>query len=109
LSKTKTSKPESSGTKAAPPVLFDKLYWIRIVFGAVAGGLANWISGLDPNNSLSDGVVIAIGFYLISFYLARYGLYRKAGKESLSKFYTTGIGAYVMLFLFTWVLLFTLR
>ncbi len=89
-------------------MLFDKLYWIRIGFGAIAGVLADWVSGLDTSQALWNGLTVAIGFYLASYYIARYALYRRTGKEYFSKFYTTAIGGYVMVFLFTWILLFTL-
>lgn len=87
---------------------FDKLYWLRIGFGAVAGALADWISGLDTPNALWNGITVALGFYLASYYLARYVLYRKLGREYFGKFYTTGIGGFVMVFIFTWIALFTL-
>lgn len=89
-------------------MLFDKLYWLRIGFGAIAGVLADLISILDMTNAFWNGVTVAIGLYLASYYIARYVMYKKTGKEYFSKFYTTGIGGFIMVFLFTWILLFTL-
>ncbi len=86
---------------------FDKLYWLRIGSGALAGALAYYVSSLDMGNALYNGITVAIGIFLVTYYLARYGLYRKLGKEYFTKFYTTGIGGYIMVFLFTWILLFT--
>lgn len=87
---------------------FDKLYWLRIGFGAVGGAFAYYVSLLDLQNALMDGITVAIGFFLVSYYLARYAMYRKLGREYFTKFYTTGIGGYIMIFLFTWILLFTM-
>jgi uncharacterized membrane protein YeaQ/YmgE (transglycosylase-associated protein family) len=109
LAKAKTSRPDSSATKAGSAVPFDKLYWIRIGFGAIAGILADWVSGLDASNALWNGITVGLGFYLASYYLARYGVYRKSDGGNFSKFYTTGIGGFIMVFLFTWILLFTLN
>jgi hypothetical protein len=74
----------------------------------VAGALAYFVSRLDAVDSLWNGITVGLGFYLISYYTARYGFYRKTGREYLSKFYTTGIGGFALVFLFTWILSFTL-
>ena len=84
------------------------MYWLRIGLGAFAGVSAAWVSGLDKPEMFWSGITVAMGFYLISFYVARYALYRRSGRENFSKLYTTGIGGFIMLFLFAWVLLFTL-
>ena len=76
--------------------------------GLAAGLLAYYVSILDAVDSLWNGVTVGLGFYLISYYAARYGLYRKLGKEYFSKYYTIGIGGYALVFLFTWILSFTL-
>ena len=108
LAKAKTSKPDSSATKSSTLPAFDKLYWFRIGLAFVAGILAFYVSRLDLVDSLWNGITVGLGFYLISYYVARYGFYRKLGKEYFGKFYTTGIGGFAMVFLFTWILSFTL-
>ncbi len=55
-----------------------------------------------------DGLLIGVIFYLASYYLARYLWFKKLARENLMKIYSTGIGGYVLAFLFTWILLFTL-
>jgi hypothetical protein len=99
-----TSRPYSSTTKplARPP--FDKLYWLRIGLGVFAGLLAEVITGSDFLN----GVSLAILVYLVSYYLARFGWYRTLDRQFQGKIYTTGLGVYAGMFLFTWILLFTL-
>jgi hypothetical protein len=85
---------------------FDKLYWLRVAFGAAAGLLANW--AFSPTLDYTDGILVAVIVYLGSYYLARYGWYRKLDRKDFGKIYTTGIGVFIMLFIFTWILLFTL-
>jgi hypothetical protein len=53
-------------------------------------------------------LLIGVIFYLASYYLARYIWFRDLGHEYLGKIYSTGVGGYVLTFLFTWILLFTL-
>jgi len=73
---------------------------------AVVGGvIAEVLTGTD----WTSGVSIGILFYLISYYLARFTWYKGMGREGQGKVYTTGIGGYVMIFLFTWMLFFTLQ
>ena len=76
--------------------------------GFFAGVLADYVSGLDTPDAFWNGVTVAIALYLASYYLSRYALYRRIDRENFSKLYTTGIGGFIMLFVFTWVLLFTL-
>ncbi len=57
----------------------------------------------------TSGVSIGILFYLVSYYVARFTWYKTLGKEGQGKVYTTGIGGFVMAFLFTWMLFFTLQ
>jgi TRAP-type C4-dicarboxylate transport system permease large subunit len=104
LTSAKTSKPESSATKPPAPTLFDKLYWLRIGLGVIAGVSAKVIFGADYYNGLLMGII----FYLGSYYLARYLWFRHLDKQFLGKIYSTGVGGYALLFLFTWILLFTL-
>ena len=47
--------------------------------------------------------------YLVTFYLARFTWYKGSSREVQGKVYTTGIGGFVLVFLFTWMLFFTLQ
>ncbi|HYB75718.1 MAG TPA: hypothetical protein VEC08_02045 [Nitrososphaerales archaeon] len=72
---------------------------------AVLGGLTAYqVFGTDYLN----GMLVAIIFYLASYYLARYLWFRELNRDDVSKIYSTGIGGFVLVFLFTWILLFTL-
>jgi hypothetical protein len=88
-----------------PPPSFDKLYWSRIGLAALAGFLVEVIVGTDYVSGISIGIL----FYLISYYLARFAWYRGLGREVQGKVYSTGVGGFIMIFLFTWILFFTLQ
>ncbi len=72
--------------------------------GALAGITAKLVFEVDYLN----GVLVGLMIYIASFYIARYSWYRDAGKESIGKIYSTGYGGYALVFLFTWILLYTL-
>ena len=55
-----------------------------------------------------NGLLIGVIFYLASYYLARYLWFKEQARDNLGKIYSTGVGGYVLTFLFTWILLFTL-
>ncbi|MDG6988907.1 MAG: hypothetical protein JRN21_06225 [Nitrososphaerota archaeon] len=101
----KTPKLEGPATKANPTPAFDRLYWMRIGLAAVGGVLTEFLVGTD----WLTGVSIGMAFYLLSYYAAWFGWYRGLPKEQQGKIYTTGIGGFVMVFLFTWMIFFTLQ
>jgi Rab5-interacting Rab5ip-like protein len=89
--------------KSLTPPPFDKLYWLRVGLGVVAGLLAGVIPGTDFYNGVSLGILV----YLISYYFARYSWFKGVDKQFQGKIYTTGLAVYIGLFIFTWILLFT--
>jgi hypothetical protein len=71
----------------------------------VAGIATQNLVGSDA----STGISIGIAVYLATYYLARFSWYKDVGKQGQGKVYTTGIGSFTLVFLFTWMLLFTLQ
>jgi hypothetical protein len=88
--------------------VFDKVYWMRIGLGILFGVAAEYILGANSSEIVYYGLSLGILGYLVSYYLARLVWFRKLDRSNTSKVYTTGIGAYVGMYLFTWVLLFTI-
>ncbi len=91
----------------------DKLYWSRVVLGISAGISSAYLGLLStntnaPNPNALYGVALAVGVYFISYLLARSGLGIEHEVKQKWKFITTGIGSYIMLFLFSWILANTL-
>ena len=83
--------------------IFDKLFWLRAGLGAVTGVLAQFIFGGDYYN----GGVLGLLVYLLTYYLARFVWGKNVTRQEMAKLYTSGIGTFVMLYLFFWLLLFT--
>ena len=82
----------------------DKIFWLRVGFGAVAGALAELLFGED----YQSGVLMAILVYLASYYLVRFIWGAQFKKEEMTKLYTAGIGSFALLFVFLYIFLFTL-
>jgi hypothetical protein len=87
---------------------FDKVYWVRAGAGILFGLAADYV--VPPSNSQIYYYAISLGIlgFLVSYYLARLLWFRKLDQQTTSKVFTTGWGVYTMLFVFTWLLLFTL-
>jgi len=84
---------------------FDKLYWLRAGFAAVGGLLAALLVGPDYFGGVSLGILM----YLVSYYLPLMTWYKGQPREVQGKVYTTGVGTFVLVFLFSWILLFTVQ
>jgi hypothetical protein len=100
----------------------DRVFWVRVVLGAVGGASSELlfgcklsvipgspggcVGGLVPD--YSSGILYALAIFLGSYYFIRLVWGKKFTKEQLGKVYTTGIGTFALLFLFFWILLFTL-
>lgn len=82
---------------------FEKLFWFRSGLGAVTGVAAQVVFGSDYYN----GVVLGLLVYLLSYYFARFVWGKNLTRREMGKLYTSGIGTFVMLYLFLWLLLFT--
>lgn len=86
----------------------DKLYWFRVAAGIFAGILAALLGFIGINQPEAyRGVIVAFAVYGLTSYVARYQMFKDLG-VSLRKIYTHGLGSFIMLFLFTWILLNTL-
>ncbi len=83
--------------------IFERIFWLRAGLGAVTGILAQLFFGSDYYN----GVVLGLLVYLLSYYFARFVWGKSVTKPEMAKLYTSGIGTFVMLYLFFWLILFT--
>ena len=82
----------------------DKIWWFRVVMGALGGTLAELLFGYDYSN----GILIALILFLGSYYASRYLWGKSFTKQQMTKLYTVGMFPFIMLFIFFWILLFTL-
>ena len=76
---------------------------------AVLAGILTQVLQGAAGTDWTIGVTVGIGMYLLTYYAAQFTWYRGVPREQQGKVYSTGVGGYVMTFLFTWMLLFTLQ
>lgn len=78
------------------------IYWSRVGLGVIAAVVCAALNIQDFLTSMSLGMLV----YLVTNYVFRWKLVAKV--EEPSKLVTTGIGAYFITWLVTWILLYTL-
>jgi hypothetical protein len=97
------------------------LYWIRVGFGAL-GGLISAIAGLvtptappseniwqDLKNNVAnpnayDALYVAFFLFLLTYYLARTTFLKGISPKDKNRLITQGIGSYIMMFIFSWII-----
>ena len=98
------------------------MFWFRAGLGALGGtfselltgckvvltapGAGTCVNGLKPD--YSTGILIALMLFLLSYYFLKATFGKRFDKNQQGKIYTTGLGSFVLLYVFSWVLLFTL-
>ena len=83
----------------------NKLFWTRVIFALLSG----FLSGIMEfsNDTAFFGVGIIISFYIVSYFIGEAYIF-KGKKVSRNTLILNGIGTYIMLSLFTWILFYTL-
>jgi zinc transporter ZupT len=83
-----------------------KLYWLRVLLGAIAGVvsavMATWVYPASDYTPLLNSITVALALYVVTYYLLKGKLKDKI--EQQSKILSTAIGMYF----FTWITLFVL-
>ncbi len=86
----------------------DKVFWIRIGLGILAGILAAEIGDpMDVSGRIGFGFGIMIVMFIISYGVAR-SLRIPILPTDKKKLLTTGYGSYFLMFIFSWILTNTL-
>ncbi|GBC74805.1 hypothetical protein HRbin06_00112 [archaeon HR06] len=82
----------------------DKVFFLRVTMGILAGLTSGFLGFVNPSPYTYLGIFIAITFYLLSVLLAKLFFFKLLDKKNKRRIYTNGLGSFVMLFLFTWIL-----
>ena len=107
----KESKPkeveESAEDKSATKKLTDRLFWMRVVFAVIGGIIATF--AFEEIEDVEEKRWTSIGFMIMLFIAT--AIIAKSWKIRIpnrKKYVTTGIGSFVFLYLFVWIVSHTL-
>ena len=87
----------------------NKLFWLRIAFALIGGTMATFlfegIEHVEQHRWTSIGFMIIL--FLVTCFIAK-GMKISFPKSDRKKIVTTGIGSFIFLYLFSWIMSFTL-
>ena len=88
----------------------DKLFWMRIGIALIAGSSATFLfEGIeDSEEHRWTSIGFMIGIFIITCFVAKIGMKINFPKSDRKKLVTTGIGSYIFLYLFAWIMTYTL-
>jgi hypothetical protein len=85
------------------------IYWLRLGLGIVAALVCTGYAMVDTRETMNvfmNGIMIAMVFYLITYYPIKSKFINKVEKPQ--KLFTMGIGIYFISWLVFWVLLYSI-
>ena len=98
------SEQEKSYTKRK----LDKLFWLRIGLAVMAGTAATFMfDSIEGEERRWTSIVFMIVIFIVSIFIAK-GMDLKLPKSDRKKLVTTGIGSYIFMYLFMWLMSYTL-
>ncbi len=115
-------KLEDSNTKDIPPPTpvqseqeksytkrkLDKLFWIRVALAVMAGTAATFMfDSIEGEERRWTSIIFMIVIFIVSIGIAK-GMNLKLPKSDRKKLITTGIGSYIFIYLFMWILSYTM-
>ena len=85
------------------------LFWMRIAFALIGGAIATFAfdSIEDSEEKRWTSIIFMIGLFVATCVIAK-GMKINFSRADRKKLVTTGIGSYIFLYLFAWILSYTL-
>ena len=86
------------------------LFWMRIAFALIGGAIATFAfdSIEDSEEKRWTSIIFMIVLFVATCVIAKYGIKTNFSRADRKKLVTTGIGSYIFLYLFAWILSYTL-
>ena len=119
-SKIETKSPDKSEIPSTDPVvseeqknitkkLTDKLFWLRIGFALIGGAIATFLfEGIeDSEEHRWSSIIFMIVLFIVTCFIAK-GMKINFPKADRKKLVTTGMGSFIFLYLFAWIMTYTL-
>ncbi len=86
----------------------DKLFWLRVGFAVIAGTLATFIfEDIQGEERRWASIVFMIIVFIVTIFIAK-SMKMQLPSSDRKKIVTQGIGSYIFLYLFVWILTYTI-
>ena len=86
----------------------DKLFWLRVGLAVIAGSSATFIfDSIEGEERRWASIAFMIIIFIASIFMAK-GMNLHLPKSDRKKLVTTGIGSYIFIYLFMWILTYTI-
>ena len=120
VAKRRDSPPTEPVDTSVPPVSSEQeiltkkrtnvLFWMRIAFALIGGAIATFAfdSIEDSEEKRWTSIIFMIVLFVATCVIAKYGIKTNFSRADRKKLVTTGIGSYIFLYLFAWILSYTL-
>jgi len=119
-SKTEAKSTDTSEIPPTPPVISEEqqnitkkrtnmLFWMRIGFALIGGAIATFLfEGIeDSEEHRWTSIIFMIVLFIITCFIAK-GMKINFPKSDRKKLVTTGIGSFIFMYLFAWIMTYTL-
>ena len=120
--KKSPDEPKDSDTKDIPPTepvqseeeksytkrKLDKLFWLRVGLAVIAGIVATFLfEPVEGEERRWSSIIFMIAIFIVTIFIAK-GMNLQLPKSDRKKLVTTGIGSYIFIYLFMWILTYTI-
>ena len=105
-----STPPASSEQEILTKKRTNVLFWMRIAFALIGGAIATFaFEGIeDSEEKRWTSIIFMIVLVVATCVIAKYGIKTNFSRADRKKLVTTGIGSYIFLYLFAWILSYTL-
>jgi hypothetical protein len=108
-SKSETSEPiVNHEEKSEKDKKLNKLFWLRVSFAVIAGTLATFLfENIQGEERRWTSIIFMIIIFIVTIFIAK-SMKMQLPSSDRKKIVTQGIGSYIFLYLFVWILTYTI-
>ncbi len=107
-SSSSESEPTSQTGKSEKDKKLDKLFYLRVGFAVLAGTLATFLfEDIQGEERRWASIVFMIIIFIVTIFIAK-SMNMQLPSSDRKKIVTQGIGSYIFLYLFVWILTYTI-
>jgi cell division protein FtsW (lipid II flippase) len=86
----------------------DKLFWMRVGFAVIGGILATFLfEDIEGEERRWASIIFMIVIFIVTIFIAK-GMKMQLPSSDRKKIVTQGIGSYIFIYLFVWILTYTI-